>query len=313
MRWAISLVMAVALGVTAAGGARGQATRDCAHCPEMVSIPPGSFLMGAPPGEEERENVPQQSRGRSAPQLTVTLAHRFSLGRYEVTRGEFAVFVRSTGHQMDRKCHVLQSDGKWKEEEGRSWLDPGFAQTDRHPVVCVSWRDAAAYAAWLAGSTGKAYRLPTEAEWEYAARAGTRTSRFWGDTRDGACVWANVADLSMQSARNFVNNPEDFFQCTDGHVHTAPVGAFRANWYGLHDMIGNAWEWTGDCWAPNLTGASPTGAYRGTAGLPGDCSLRVVRGGSWNFHPRSSRAAGRGWGSVGYRDDDLGFRVARTD
>jgi formylglycine-generating enzyme required for sulfatase activity len=244
--------------------------RDCAQCPEMVRIRPGSFMMGSNPGDQEHE-------ADEAPQHRVTISQAFSLGKYEVTRGEFAAFVQASGHQA-------QGD----------WRNAGFAQTDRDPVVNVSWDDARAYAAWLGKTTGKTYRLPTEAEWEYAARAGTTTTRYWGDSRQDACRYANADDAA--------------FGCTDGFRNTAPAGRFQPNAFGLYDMLGNVWEWTADCWVADYNGAPANGEAR----TGGDCARRTVRGGSWGSSPGDVRSAGRTRGPPGVRHFG-GFRVARVD
>ncbi len=302
-----SLVAAVLLALSSVPAA-AQGGRDCPQCPEMVRLPAGAFVMGAAPGEEEREGVPQEFRGRSQPQMRISIGYSVAMGKYEVTRGEFAAFAQATGHQAGSSCWGLGSDGRWGEQQGLSWRNPGFPQTERDPVVCVSWNDAQAYAEWLRRSTGKAYRLPTEAEWEYAARAGSQRARYWGDGRDGACRHANVADLTLADALRFEKKPEHFFLCPDGYVYTAPVGRFIPNAFGLYDMLGNAWEWVGDCWNENYVGAPGTPAYR-----DGDCSRRVARGGGWVNDPHNVRAAGRSGVVTGYRYYVLGFRVARTD
>lgn len=304
--------LVLTLAMLAAAGPVGaqQSYRDCPTCPEMVAIPPGSFTMGVPADEEEREGVPAQSRGRSVPQHRVTIQYSFSLGRYEVTQGQFATFVQATGHVTGTSCFTLGADGKYVYTPGRDWRNPGFSQTANDPVVCVSWNDAQAYVEWLKRTTGKGYRLPSEAEWEYAARAGSTAARYWGDGRDGACLHGNVADLTLASRYNVEKKPEHFFQCSDGHAHTAPVGQFRPNGFGLFDMLGNAWEWTADCWNANYNGAPTNGDYWRA---PGDCSLHVARGGSWVNNPRDLRAGYRDRDSAGFRINDRGFRVARAN
>ncbi|MBX3501826.1 MAG: formylglycine-generating enzyme family protein [Alphaproteobacteria bacterium] len=287
-----------------------QSFRDCPTCPEMVVIPPGSFTMGVAAAEEEREGVPAYFRGRSAPQHRVTIGYAFSLGRHEVTRGQFAAFAQATGRDTGTSCWTLRADGNYVETAGRDWRDPGFAQTENDPVVCVSWEDAQAYVEWLKRTTGKGYRLPSEAEWEYAVRAGSQSARYWGDSLDGTCLQANVADLTLASRFNAEKNPERFFLCTDGHLHTAPVGSFRPNAFGLHDALGNAWEWTGDCSHDTYNGAPANGDYWHASG---DCPFRVARGGSWFNNPWSVRAGYRFWFTPGYRSYEVGFRVARTN
>lgn len=291
---------------------RGSSIRDCPECPQMVSIPPGNFTMGAPADEEEQEGLPENSRGRSVPQHRVTISTAFAIGKYEVTRGEFAAFVRDTGYQSGDKCYIFVHDDqekRWKfdEQSGHSWRDPGFAQTDQHPVVCVSWDDAQAYVAWLSRKTGHTYRLPSEAEWEYAARAGSPSVRFWGDGRDEACLYVNGADLTYANTFNVVK--DNVFQCSDGNVYTSTVGEFKPNSFGLYDVLGNVWQWTEDCWNDNYDGAPSDSAARQT----GNCGRRVVRGGSWVNSPRYLRSAYRdGSNTIGYRISLNGFRVART-
>jgi formylglycine-generating enzyme required for sulfatase activity len=282
----------------------GYRFRDCQECPEMVILPPGSFLMGAAPGEEEAENLPSDFRGHSSPQVQVRIGSAFAVGRMEVTRGEFAAFVRETGHATGSSCWAWDGS-KWAERSGANWRAPGFSQDDRHPAVCVSWGDAQAYVRWLSSKTGKSYRLLSEAEWEYAARAGSQTRRPWGDSAEAGCGHANIADAS---ARRQVSGITWGTQCDDGHGYTSAAGSYRANGFGLHDMIGNVWEWTADCWNENLSGLPTDGSAR----TSGDCARRVLRGGSWLYYPRSARSAGRGRITTGSRFDDLGFRVART-
>jgi formylglycine-generating enzyme len=316
-RWLlVSGVVVLSLWSTAV--TRGQSNlptapfRDCAGCPMLLVMPPGSFTMGVPAGEEEHEGLADRNRGRSVPQHQVTIARPFGLGKYEVTRAEFASFVAATGHQTGDKCNALTADlgggFSFKETAGYTWRNPGFAQTDQDPVVCVSWDDAKAYVAWLSRETAHPYRLPTEAEWEYAARAGSPRARFWGDGTAEACRYANVRDLTFMSELNKEGKPDDHFACSDSYAYTAPVGRFEANAFGLHDMLGNVFEWTEDCWNENYTGAPADGS----AWSSGDCRLRVARGSSWNGSPRSLRAGFRSRGGTDYRYAGAGFRVART-
>src|SRR5579871_4652581 len=160
MRFYLLAGLVAILLTIAPAWAQGKSTRsfrDCANCPEMFSIPPGSFTMGVASGEEEREGVPEPRRGRSEPQHQVSIGHAFAIGKFDVTRGQFAAFIRATGYQAaDTNCVVMhKAEERWKSDEqpGYSWRDPGFPQTDQHPVVCVSWNDAKAYAAWLSRKT----------------------------------------------------------------------------------------------------------------------------------------------------------------
>ena len=204
-------------------------------------------------------------------------------------------------------CFVWTGAG-FDKDPAKDWRNPGYAQDDTHPVVCVSWEDASAYARWLGEKTGKAYRLLTEAEWEYAARAGTATARFWGDDAKRSCDNANGADLAAKAE---VPGAADWpvAACNDRFAYTAPVGSYRANAFGLHDMLGNVWEWTQDCWNANYSGAPADGSAWAT----GDCSLRAVRGGSWEDAPVGLRAAYRVGSPTVIRVYIRGFRVARSD
>ena len=279
----------------------GRAFRDCPECPEMVVVPAGSFLMGSPHDEEKR----QKDEG---PRHRVTIAKPFAVGKYEVTRREFGAFVHASGHVMGGGCWVYDSgERKWKRDGESSWRSPGYEQTDLDPVACVSWRDAQAYVNWVSDKTGKRYRLPSEGEWEYAARGGTRRSRYWGDDASAQCTHANGADGTLKA--HYSDWPWVVASCRDGFVHTAPAGSFSANGFGLHDVLGNVWEWVEDCWNERYVGAPSDGS----AWTDGNCARRVLRGGSWGNLPngasvlRSAQGAGQG-----NRNNGNGFRVART-
>ncbi|NJD08403.1 MAG: hypothetical protein FIA97_18185 [Methylococcaceae bacterium] len=274
------------------GKSPGEIFRDCPLCPEMVVIPAGSFVMGSPASEKLRNRD-------ESPQHPIDV-RRFAFGRNEVTRGQFATFAEATGHVADAPCQVM--DGKWKSRSGTDWQRPGFEQGDEHPAVCVSWRDALAYTAWLSGVTGQHYRLPTEAEWEYAARAGTTSMRYWGDGEKNACDFANVADQTQKKAHW---SGGQFFPCNDSHEYTAPVGQYRVNGFGLNDMLGNVWEWT--CSAYTETGYDGNELRCAAA----EASRLVVRGGSWNYGQPYVRSADRDWDEPTGRSYDQGFRVVR--
>ena len=209
-----------------------------------------------------------------------------------------------TGYSAGSSCYVYEEGSGWKERNDRDWRNPGFGQSGRHPVACVNWNDAQAYVAWLSRETGEQYHLPSESEWEYAARAGTTTARYWGEGESGQCRHANGADASTKERYSGWT----VASCRDGHVHTAPVGSLTANAWGLHDMLGNVWEWTGDCWNGSYSGAPSDGS----AWEYGECNRRVLRGGSWFSKPSDLRAANRIRNSTGNRNDYCGFRVART-
>ncbi|HAF44280.1 MAG TPA: formylglycine-generating enzyme family protein [Gallionellaceae bacterium] len=270
--------------------------RDCRGCPEMTIIPAGSFNMGSGIGEVDREDD-------EGPVHKVRIA-AFALGKTEITRGQFAAFVKSTKYKAIDKCWTLEN-GNFEERSGRHWRDLGFLQDDTHPVACINRDDAKAYAKWLSRKTGKHYRLPTEAEWEYAARANTRTARFWGNDPAKACAYANVADKTAEAEAGA--SSWSVHECTDGYAYTAPAGHFRANRFGLHDMLGSLWEWTGDNYHEDYTGASFNGKARQDKG-----TKYVMRGGSWNNGPTRVRAAKRGQSKPTDRFSTIGFRVART-
>jgi formylglycine-generating enzyme required for sulfatase activity len=252
----------------------GDSFRDCPECPQMVVVPAGSFDMGS--REAGRDND-------EGPQRTVTIPRAFAVGKFEVRFDEWMQCV------LDEECRMV-SDENW----GRG----------PRPVVNVSWNDAKGYVAWLAKKTGKPYRLLTEAEWEYAARAGTSTSRYWGNGKPEACQYANVADRTAK--KKFKD--WTIFDCDDGYAESAPVGAFRPNAFGLYDMLGNVWEWVEDCWHDSYIDAPADGS----AWVTKDCGSRVVRGGGWDYEPQVVRSANRGGNLPEFRYINLGFRVART-
>ena len=276
----------------------GHVFRDCPECPEMVVVPAGSFTMGSPSSEEGRDDD-------EGPQHRVTIAAPFAVGKYEVTRAEFARFVEATGHSTGNACWTYERK-EWENRSGRGWRNPGYQQDEHHPAVCVSWEDAKWYVHWLSRKTAERYRLLSEAEWEYAARAGTRTSRYWGDDVSAQCVHANGYDRTAKAELDYSLKHAP---CRDGSVHTARVGRYGANGFGLHDVLGNVWEWVEDCWHGSYAGAPADGSAWGSGG---DCVRRVFRGGSLNSDPRVLRSAIRVRNPIGIRGYDLGFRVSRT-
>jgi formylglycine-generating enzyme required for sulfatase activity len=282
--------------------------RDCPTCPELVIVPAGVFTLGTSASAAEVD----AERGEAPPQ-PVTLSRPFALGRYEVTVGQFREFVAATQYAPNGDCRVA-SGGAWTRLPDHGWQDPGFATApvDEDPAVCVSWDDAKAYADWLARATGQKYRLPSETEWEYAARGGTTTPRYFGDHDSDeaallsvACDYANVYDTSAVIELGLV---EPNARCSDGHTYVAAVGSFKPNAFDLHDMIGNAREWVQDCYTATYTGRPLDGRPWEWAG---GCELRGVRGGSWASRPSAARAAARGAEPQSLRQADLGFRVAR--
>ncbi|MCY4319624.1 MAG: SUMF1/EgtB/PvdO family nonheme iron enzyme [Alphaproteobacteria bacterium] len=242
----------------------GETFRDCEFCPEMVVVPAGSFTMGSPPSEVGRDDY-------EGPQRVVTISRSFAVGKYEVTFEEWDACARDGG------CSHQPDDKGW----GRG----------RRPVIHVSWDDAQSYVRWLSRETGKEYRLLTEAEWEYAARAGTQTRYHWGDE-----IGSNRANC------NGCGSLWDDSQ-------TAPVGSFAANDFGLHDMHGNVWELVEDCWHDDYRGAPSDGSAWVSGG---NCDPRVLRGGAWFFNPWLLRSAFRIGYDTGVRNYFIGFRISRT-
>jgi formylglycine-generating enzyme len=278
----------------------GAVFNDCTDCPDMVVIPAGVAEIGAT-ADDIAMITPEQA-ALEQPRHKVTL-HSFAMGRTPVTRAQFSAFTFETGYKVVGTCRNYNlKSGEIEEHPGTTWIDPGFVQTDRDPVVCVSADDAKAYIGWLTRKTRRPYRLPSEAEWEYAARAGTSTLRFWGEAE--ACQFANVADRTAVAAGIAVDKA---FACTDGHATTAPVGRFAPNAFGLADMLGNVAQWTADCLHDTYDDAPTDGsAWTGEPGC-----RRVFRGGNWFALPLAIRAAARRPNTPDARVNGLGFRVAR--
>jgi formylglycine-generating enzyme required for sulfatase activity len=292
--------------------------KDCPICPEMVVPPMGEFLMGSAPAEISALSAEQPDLTETlkweAPQREIVMSRPFAIGRSHVTRSEFKAFVDATRYHVDGGCYTY--DGSlWTLDDSRSWLSPGFEQTDRHPVVCVSWYDASAYVQWLSKHTGRTYRLLSEAEMEYATRATSSEANnlsrlqpryFFGDDVGSLCIYGNGA--SQTAAAKFGWQPQQVAPCRDGYVFTAPVASFASNPWGLYDVHGNVWTWTADCWNKDHTRANADG----TARTSGDCGQRVVRGGSWSNRPSDLRVGARDHNATTDRTSNLGFRLARA-
>lgn len=246
---------------------------ECNGCPRMVVIKAGTFTMGARPKELGR-------LAHEGPAYRIEIKNHFAIGKYEVTRAQFHRFVTETGHEPSRTCVM-----RYVRRPNRTYANPGIRQDDEHPVVCVSWDDAVAYTAWLARKTEALYRLPTEAEWEYVARAGTRTLFATGD------------HISLRAA-HFMNGKG-----------TVPVATHDPNPFGVYGMAGNAWELVADCWHPSHQhahlGDSPA------VDESGKCTHRVMKGGAWYSGPRNLRSAARWANPVDVGGNGVGFRVAR--
>jgi formylglycine-generating enzyme required for sulfatase activity len=300
MRFAFLIFLAAAalIGGAPIGGVKADTFRECPDCPEMVGIPAGKFLMGSPAHEPGRFD----SEG---PQHVVTLK-AFALGKFDVNSAEFLDFLRASRYQP-APCNPILGLS-WKVEGRDLAYPPSQDEPPRWPAVCLSWKDAGAYIAWLNGqvkaahpalanrdlkSSGGPYRLPSEAEWEYAARAGSYSARWWGDDVGKANANCNGCGSEW-----------------DNHV-LAPVDAFSPNAFGLYGMLGNAWQWTADCWHESYVGAPLDGA----AWPEPNCAKHVLRGGAWNNVPIFIRSASRNGAGTDTSDYDYsslsGFRVAR--
>lgn len=268
------------VGRVSGGLVQEQLLADCSYCPQLTTVPPGLFLMGAAAGDLGREED-------EGPLHLVTIAEPLAVGVYEVTFSEWDVCV-DRGH-----CRHRPGDEGW----GRS----------QRPVINVSWSDAQAYVEWLSEETREPYRLLSEAEWEYVARAGTGAAQYWSEQSAPSCEYANAADASSRSSP--IRWPEDwtFQACADGFPMTAPTGSFSANRFGLRDTLGNVWEWTQHCWNERHSRNPTDGRSRET----GDCGKRVIRGAAWNSQPVHLRASVRDGIPANTRANNLGFRVVR--
>jgi formylglycine-generating enzyme required for sulfatase activity len=262
--------------------------RDGSQGPVMVVIPPGRFLMGSPEDELERYNDEHQHSVEVAP---------FAIGKYAVTVGQFKRFVQAKGYRTEAEegggCYYW-TGSEWEQDSNRNWRNPGFSQTDNQPVVGVSWNDTIAYVAWLCEQTGQQYRLSTEAEWEYACRAGTTTPFYFGET-------ISTDQANFHGDYVYGKGRKGIFR-----GKTMEVGQFPANAWELYDMHGNVWEWTGSEYDENYGGNEQHCAESDTS------ARRVLRGGAWGTQPRGVRAADRGWIAPAYRDTLLGFRLAKA-
>jgi sulfatase modifying factor 1 len=271
----------------------GKVLQDCPTCPAVTVLPAGRFEQGS-------KYTDTTASPFEKPAHVVAIHYPFAMSTNAVTVDEFRAFVTATGHDMQGGCDIY--DGNWRRRPDSNWENPGFAQTGSHPVTCASWNDAKAYATWLSKTTGHRYRLPSASEWEYAARAGAAAVLPWSEA-SGACTGANVADQS--AARRYPG--WTVFGCDDGFAFTAPVGSFKANAFGLNDMLGNVFQWTEDCWRADYVGAPIDGSAR----TGGDCSDHELRGGSWFSTPAYVRANYRNHFAADYRTSSVGIRLVR--
>jgi sulfatase modifying factor 1 len=290
---------------------------------KLVLIPAGEFKMGSGESAKDTAAFFNKTYGEDFlradyfkdehPQHRVRITRPFYLGTYHVTRGQFRQFVKDTGYKTDAEkgdnkgAFGFDPEGKgefaFNFNEKYSWQNAGFEQSDEHPVVNVSWNDAVAFCQWLSRKEGKTYRLPTEAEWEYACRAGTTTRYYSGDDPETLAKVGNVDDAMVEAKFQYT------IKASDGYVFTSPVGKFIPNAFGLYDMHGNAWQWCADWYGLEYNAKplanDPTG--------PDSGDDRVLRGGSWDYRLRDLRCCVRG----AHTPTDLsncleGFRVART-
>lgn len=307
-RLACTLLLIAAMSACTSTSRRA-GLRDCAHCPEMVVVPAGTAVLGAAASDPFRN--PDETPAR------MFLIHApFAVSRYEVTREQYDVFVRETRRTIEGDCLTDRSSrGNWAFDAATTFRDPGFPQQSNHPVACVSWNDAQAYVAWLNAQTEGGYRLLTEVEWEYVARASALQNFIypWGDDPAGGCLVANGFDRTTMAAYAGMDTSGykifDPLSCSDGWLNTAPVGSLAANEFGVYDMIGNVSEWVEDCYNPSHDALSESGS---PATLQGTCSRRVVKGGSWGTLAHNLRTAERFPYPATHRDDSIGIRVAKT-
>ncbi|MEM9122878.1 MAG: formylglycine-generating enzyme family protein [Pseudomonadota bacterium] len=294
-------------------GGPGAVFRDCKTCPDLVIVPPGAFTMGADRREEGRLD-------HEGPQRTVTFARAFAVSRFEITRAEFARFVAGSGHQASERCWTHE-EGVLALRRGRDWQNPGIEQADDHPVVCVNWFDAKAYTDWLSERTGKAYRLLSEAEWEYAARGerepGTYPQYHFGNAAAELCAYGNGLDASVGDPVAGLAPTSALLPntCDDGYPETAPVGSFKANAFGLFDVHGNALEWVSDCYHPQAYQRAPRDgrAFEDVSYATETFRcVRVIRGGAWVYEPRYLRSAFRNASNPEGVSNLMGIRVGRA-
>lgn len=325
----------------------------------FVRLQPGQFTMGVGRtlyGPTRRElsydhpysvQIKGNEQWNEQPAHLVRLTKPFDIAVHEITVGQFRQFVEATGHvtdaekngtalgfnatendQTDRKLHFK----RFAVDEKFTWKNPGFPQEDKHPVVCVSWRDAQAFCDWLSKTEDATYRLPTEAEWEYACKAGTDTWYSFGNKPDEAYSYANVADAALEQAHPGLTKFQRIVKLEpgdgDGIVYTASVGRLKANPWGLHDVHGNVWEWVADKYEElhyrariketakqqkineeEVITTNPQGPVKTTADKFGD--WRVIRGGGWNVAPINCRSTMRAYGESGDAFCYTGFRLVR--
>lgn len=290
-------------------GKQSQPTRKTmpvmALAPQTVTIPAGCFQMGSHAQELGRNKDELQHR---------VCVNSFKLGKFEISLDDFNKFITASQFKTDAErdveelgCWGYEKDleNLWDWRPAVNWRHPIPGPiSGKHPAACVSFNDVMAYIHWLNQQTGQEYRLPTEAEWEYAARAGTVTVRYWGNNPAFACHHANVADTSELAGFKWTERHD----CGDGYFFSAPIASFLANKFGLHDMLGNVWEWTCSAYQENYAGEE----FRCTQEANANGKELSIRGGGWNADPARIRSASRNSGLAWSRQANLGFRLVRV-
>lgn len=279
--------------------------RDCAECPEMKVVPAGTFTMGTAETLlneiKWKEDIERRRLTWETPEMKVTFARPFALGVFEVTRDQFEAFMKATKHEIKPGCTLWKGD--WIRSTDQTWMKNDLDQRGDHPVVCIDWSDAKAYADWLTQITGRVYQLPSNAQWEYAYRAGTTSRYFWGENPNDICAYGNVADATLTAK----HPARPGHTCNDGTAYTAPVGIKKPNPWGFYDMTGNAWEWIADCWNEDNK-ATPAD---GSPATTGDCTHAPLRGGAYGTGPMYTRSSSRGGPDLRTeaRQGWIGFRL----
>ena len=276
--------------------------KDCYMCAEMVTLPEGAYLMGATQEEFNGYEKYQSMYFDETPRQSQHVKS-FKLAKFDVTKKQFSSFARETGFQ-GKGCRIFR-DHHWIVDPTADWEHPGFEQTDQDPVVCVSWDDAKKFIAWLDAKIPKKfnieYRLPAEVEWEYAARAGTVTAKYWGNNISDQCRYENTRDITAKN----LDPTAPFVDCNDGYIETSPVGSFKPNPWGLFDMLGNVSQWMENC---SSTIYYISQKYPGGNNI--SCKTKALRGAGWAGIPFGVRAAFRGGAIPSTRDSTSGFRLA---
>ena len=314
----VILIISVTLPIVTASAQgkfkSGQTFKDCLDCPEMVVIPAGTFIMGSPENEAGHAEI-------EGPQKKITIK-QFAASKFDITLAQWKIFVNSTNRPIVGGCAFSgfkdSSLKAWNPNPVASWQNLGFSQDSTHPVVCITWNDVKDYVKWLSEKTGNTYRLLSEAEWEYAARGGTKTAYPWGSTASH-----EFANYGADSGWNGIATGRDEWE------YTSPVGSFPPNAFGLYDMQGNVLQYVEDCFSPTISDLPANGSpYKTDAVLKmtgkfsfmngkRSCDNRMVRGGDWGDPPQMLRsgfrnvAPGPGFTLENYRSGGVGFRVAR--